>query len=136
VERGSDKHAARLDEDLKHATRSIVQGSTEARADESREQEGPADGEPTPDSRLAGGLRQANGAFPTDEELEARTDLARHLDPSLFPATRDALAARAEANFAPDWVLDALSALPPDQTFANTEAVWESLGGSREQRRA
>jgi hypothetical protein len=106
VERGSDKHGPRLDEGLKDDTRSIVQGAGgESRADESREQEGPGDGEPTPDARLAsvartarqpGGVRQSDGQFPTDEELEARTDLARHLDPSVFPAGRDALLALAE----------------------------------------
>jgi Protein of unknown function (DUF2795) len=137
VERGSDKHGSRLDEDLKQATRSIVQGSSgEARADESREQEGPGDGEPTPDARLVGGLRQTDDSFPTDAELEARTDLARHLDPSVFPADRDALVASAQRNFAPEWVVESLTALPPGDTFPNTEAVWEALGGSREQRRA
>ena len=125
-----------MDEDLKQATRSIVQGSTEARADESREQEGPGDGEPTPDARLVGGMLQSNGAFPTDEELEARTDLARHLDPSAFPASRDALLASAEGNFAPEWVVEGLSALPPDETYPNVEAVWEAMGGSREERPA
>ena len=136
MERGSDKHGSRLDEDLKQATRSVVQGSTEARADENREQEGPADGEPTPDARVAGGLRQSDGAFPTDDELEARTDLARHLDPSVFPADRGTLVTSAQRNFAPDWVVEALGALSPDETYANTEAVWEALGGSREERPA
>lgn len=136
MERGSDKHGSRLDEDLKQATRSVVQGSTEARADENREQEGPADGEPTPDARIAGGVLQTNDAFPTDDELEARTDLARHLDPSVFPADREALVASARRNFAPDWVVESLGVLSPDQTYPNTEAVWEALGGSREERGA
>ena len=135
MERGSDKHAPRLDEGLKHDTRSLVQGAGgESRADESREQEGPGDGEPTPDARVVGGLRQADGRFPTDEELEARTDLARHLEPSIFPADRRALIDSAERNDAPDWILDALVGLSRDATFANTEAVWEALGGSREAR--
>jgi hypothetical protein len=135
VERGSDKHAPRLDEGLKHDTRSIVQGSpVESRAAESREQEGPAEGEPTPDVRLVGGLRPSNGEAPTDEELEARSDLARHLEPSVFPADREALLASARGQHAPDWVIDALSALPADGTYPNTEAVWTALGGSRERR--
>ncbi|MDQ4098577.1 MAG: DUF2795 domain-containing protein [Actinomycetota bacterium] len=135
MERGSDKHAPRLDEGLKHDTQSIVQGSpVESRAEESREQEGPGEADPTPDARLVGGLRPSNGEAPTDDELEARSDLARHLDPSVFPADRDALRASAERNHAPDWVLDALRALPPDDTFPNTEAVWLALGGSRERR--
>jgi len=112
-----------------------VQGAGgESRADESREQEGPGDGEPTPDARLVGGLRQADGQFPTDEELEARTDLARHLEPSIFPADRQALIESAERHHAPEWILDALAGLSGDRIFENTEAVWEALGGSREAR--
>ena len=132
VERGSDKHAPRLDENLKHDTRSIVQGSSESRAEEGREQEGPGEDEPTPDARLSGGLRQQDGQFPTDDELEARSDLARHLDPSVFPADRAALLESAAGNHAPAWVVDALSALPPAERYPNTEAVWTALGGSRE----
>src|SRR5438270_13264847 len=41
MERSSDKHAPRVDDELKHELRSIVQGSpVEARADEAPEQEG------------------------------------------------------------------------------------------------
>lgn len=134
VERGSDKHAARLDEGLKSDTRSMLQGSpVESRADEGREQEGPGDGEPTPDARLTGGRLQDDGTRPTDEELEARTELARHLDPSVFPAEPAALLASAEGNHAPDWILDMLRNLP-DASYPTTEAVWEALGGTREQR--
>ena len=52
MERGSDKHSPMLDEALKHDTASLTGGSpTESRSEEFREQEGPADGEPTPDLR-------------------------------------------------------------------------------------
>jgi hypothetical protein len=134
MDRGSDKHSSRLDEELKARTRSMVQGSpVEARASEAREQEGPAEGEPMPDSRLLGGRVQADGTHPTDEELEARAELARHLNPSQFPSDPAALVAAAQANHAPAWVIDALGALP-EATYPNTEAVWEALGGSRERR--
>ncbi len=134
MERGSDKHATRLDENLKNGTESIVRGApVEARASEGREQEGPGDGEPTPDSRLVGGRVSGDGSQPTDEELEARADIARHLDPSVFPARPAALVASAEDNHAPAWVLDLLNKLP-DGTYQNTEAVWQALGGTAERR--
>jgi hypothetical protein len=51
VERRSEKHNPRLDEEMKRETESLVRGApVEARAEESREKEGPADGEPTPQS--------------------------------------------------------------------------------------
>lgn len=134
MERGSDKHAPRLDENLKHDTRPLERGApVEARANEWREQEGPADGEPTPDSRVVGGRAHANENQPTDEEIEARSELARHLDPSVFPADKAALLASAEGNFAPAWILDMLRGLP-EGDYPTNEAVWEALGGSVEQR--
>jgi post-segregation antitoxin (ccd killing protein) len=137
VERASDKHGPLLDEQLEHETRSMVQGApVEARSQESREQEGPAEGDPTPDSRLAGGRAQQSEHWPTDDELEARAELARHIEPSVFPADRAALVASARRQHAPGWVLDNLDALPDGRRYETTEAVWEALGGSREARRA
>jgi hypothetical protein len=134
MERGSDKHATRLDENLKADTRSMVRGApVEARASEAREQEGPGENEPTPDARLVGARLQPNTAQPTDEELEARSEIARRLDPSIFPADRRTLVTSAESNGAPDWIRELLSALP-DQAYPTTESVWEALGGSVEHR--
>lgn len=53
MERGSGKHGPRLDDEMDRETESITRGSpVEARAEESREKEGPADGEPVPQSRV------------------------------------------------------------------------------------
>ena len=42
MERGSDKHSPRLDDELDHETRSLQQGApVESRVEEHREQEGP-----------------------------------------------------------------------------------------------
>lgn len=134
MERGSDKHNSRLDESLKHDSRSIVQGAGgESRAQEAREQEGPGDDDPTPDARLAGGRLPDGAATLTDEEIESRADLARHLEPSVFPARPGALRESAERQHAPGWILEALDSLP-DDTYATTEEVWVALGGAREQR--
>ena len=135
MERGSDKHNPRLDENLERDTRSMVQGSpVESRAEENREQEGPADGEPTPDALLTGGrTEEPNGTVLTHDEVEARSALARSLPPSVFPADRDALLAAAAEQGAGDTVLSRLSAVP-DGTYANFEGVWKALGGRSEHR--
>lgn len=137
VERASDKHSPRIDDQLKHDTRSLLQGApVESRAEEGREQEGPGEGDPTPDARLTGGRLQDDPNWPTDDQLEARTELARHLEPSVFPADREALEASARRQHAPGWILDSLTALPDGRSFETTEAVWEALGGSKEERGA
>jgi hypothetical protein len=137
MERGSDKHSSRLDEQLEHDVRSMLQGSpVESRASEAREQEGPGDDEPAPDARLAGdrGLTDEDVSL-RDDEIEDRSNLARHLEPSVFPAGRDALVESARRMQAPAELVDRLSTLP-DDTYTHTEAVWEALGGRREPGRA
>ena len=65
-----------------------------------------------------------------DETLvEERSALARSLEPSAFPAGRDQLVEIAEANFAPDPVLERLRALPENEHFDNVQQVWEASGG-------
>jgi len=129
MERNSDKHAARVDEELKHELSSLVHGSpVESRASEAREQEGPADGEPTPDALLTGEPAPATPDSLTHDEVEARTELARHLQPAIFPADRAALIDSARRMGASDQLIDRLGQLP-DGTFDHMEAVWEALGG-------
>jgi Protein of unknown function (DUF2795) len=133
VERGSDKHSPRLDEELDHETRSLQQGApVESRVEEHREQEGPGEGQPTPDARLAGG-RATAGSLDLDD-AEARADIARFLTPSVFPADRERLVADAESNQATEEVLDRLRALPAGRAFENVQDVWGALGGTVEHR--
>ncbi|HEX8134970.1 MAG TPA: DUF2795 domain-containing protein [Actinomycetes bacterium] len=133
AERGSDKHGPRLDDDLHDDTRSLEQGApVEARVEEEREQEGPADDQPTPDARLSGG--RATAASLDLDDAEARADLARFLNPSGFPADREALLADATGNQAPAVVLERIQALPAGRTFQNVQEVWVALGGVVEHR--
>jgi len=131
LERGSDKHSPRVDEELDHETRSLQQGApVESRVEEFREQEGPGEDQPTPESRLSEGR---TGSLDLDD-AEARSDIARYLDPSAFPADRDGLVASAEANNAPDAVLERLQALPDGRTYQGMPDVWAALGGTVEHR--
>jgi hypothetical protein len=136
MERGSDKHSPRIDDNLAHDTRSLTQGAPmEARADEARHQEGAGDDEPTTDALLTGDLHpeQGNESLLDHDEAEERSRLAASLRPSVFPADREALLQCAEELNAPPDILDKLRRLP-DGTFTHTEAVWESLGGRVESR--
>jgi uncharacterized protein DUF2795 len=125
VERRSDKHSAGIDEQLDHDERSMTQGaSLEARVEEYRAQEGPADDEPTPDARLLGGLQARLG--PSYDEIEQRNELARHLRPWVFPARPSELALTAGQERAPDDVISMLQRLP-DRVYDNVQAVWLAL---------
>ena len=137
MDRGSDKHSPRIDDSLEHDTRSLTHGSpSESRADEGRLQEGAADDEPTTDALLSGEIHPGEKVSEDllgHDELEARSRIAAHLRPSIWPADRAGLVACAQELHAPPDVLDRLRQLP-DGTFTHTEAVWEAMGGRVEYR--
>jgi hypothetical protein len=133
LERGSNKHSPRVDEQLDHDTRSLRQGApVESRVEEHREQEGPGEDQPTPDARLTGG--RATAASLDLDDAEARADIARFLTPSAFPADREALLADAEGNHAPATVVERLQALPAGRAYENVQDIWVALGGTVEHR--
>jgi hypothetical protein len=120
AERGSDKVGPRIDEELVRRTQPLERGApTPSRADESREEEAPADEEPGTDVRL------------TVDDVEARSELARHLQPSAFPADRSRLLDSARELDAPAPVIELLDQLPEDRRFADLAEVWDALGGNR-----
>ena len=131
MERGSDKHSPRVDEELDHETRSLQQGAPiESRVEEFREQEGPGEDQPTPEPRLS---EDQTGSLDLDD-AEARSDIARYLDPSAFPADRETLLADAQGNQAPADVVERLQALPAGRTYENVQDLWGALGGTVEHR--
>jgi hypothetical protein len=69
-----------------------------------------------------------------DDAVRERSELARHLRGSIFPAARAAIVECAIEEHAPDEMIAALRRLPDDEIFVNVEAVWEALGGEREHR--
>jgi hypothetical protein len=116
------------DEALKHDTASLSRGApSEARSEEFREQEGPADGEPTPDARLRGGAELPGVGLSLDD-INGRAELARYLEHRRFPARPDELAAHARERFAPDSVVAQLEAAP-DRVYETVSEVWVALGG-------
>jgi hypothetical protein len=134
MERGSDKHSRLVDEALKHDTASLVQGEpSESRSEEWREQEGPADGEPTPDARIRGGAA-IPGVGLTPDDIEGRAELARFLEHRRFPAHPGELAAHARERHAPDAILDQLDRAP-DRVYENVSELWAALGGRVEPHR-
>ena len=117
MDRGSDKVSPRVDDELEKETDSLQRGSpVSSRAEDFREQEGSGEDEPDTDSR------------PTVGPAEARADLARHLQPSEFPADRKRLLQSAREMNAPQDIADLLEGVPADREFSNVQEVWEALG--------
>lgn len=119
MERGSDKVNPRVDAELEQETQALQRGAPlDSRAEEFRKQEEGGEDQPAPDTRPE-----------VETQAEARSEMARHLEPSAFPADRDALLVAAEEQHAGGAVLGLLKQLPEDRTFQNVEEVWETLGG-------
>ena len=116
IERGSDKVGPRLDEELERRVQPLERGApTSSRAEEFLEEEAPGDDEPGTDVRL------------TADDVEARAELARHLQPSVFPADRDRLIGSAHELNAPDAIIARLEQLPLGREFFDVREVWDAL---------
>jgi hypothetical protein len=114
----SDKHGPRMADDLTKDTRAGHQELRELEPD---------------DARID--LTQTQDGVLDDHEAAARTEVARFLKPSAFPARTDELIAAATDAFAPDEVLALLGTLP-DRLYDNMQEVWEALGGDVEAKHA
>jgi hypothetical protein len=127
MERISAKHGPRVDDELKKEVQSLERGApVEARSEEFRDKEGPAD-----DERLAASRTAAPEEL-GPSETAARTELSRHLRLSVFPAEREALVAEARDNDAPESVVSKLASLPAGTSFGTVYEVWAALGGEVE----
>lgn len=118
-----------------HETRGLEQGGHTSRAEEWRDPQAPAEGEPraswTPGTPEQPGTPEGM----TNQDVEDRSEIARHLGKGVWPADRDALVAKAEENSAPDAVLARLRRLPAGQEFANVQDVSQALGIGTEESR-
>jgi len=133
MQRESDKHSPRVDEEMKHELQSLIQGSAaeESRSREDFTQEAPTEDETRwePGDRTLG---QDRGIGIPDGDADARSILARHVTAAPWPASRDDLVHAAHADRAPQDLLDSLRTLPAEVRFENVQEVWAALGGATE----
>ncbi len=127
MERGSDKHSARMDDALEAEVSGLMRAGHDNRADWNSPEpsgEDQPDVDLVPSGTLSGGVPEGM----TEDDVEARSELASYLG-RLWPATREELVRVATDNEAPDSVLDQLHSLPMGQQFANLQEVWATLSG-------
>ncbi|HEV8275365.1 MAG TPA: DUF2795 domain-containing protein [Streptosporangiaceae bacterium] len=126
-------HGPREDDALKREVRSELQAHRATRAEEWLEPEPPGEDEPeatwAPEGRPGG-----HPPGESWETIELRSDLARHLDRTAFPATRARLLEVLAAHQAEQRLLDLVSPLPEDATFANLGELLHALGIPVEER--
>ncbi|MGY1823883.1 DUF2795 domain-containing protein [Geodermatophilus sp. SYSU D00079] len=124
----STKHNPRLDEEMEHEIQGMLKGERATRAEEWREVEPVAEGEPDIDADPAGSLV---GGTPVGMDADAvvrRAELARWLDRADFPADGPALVEAALDHRAPDAVVEELGRLPEGETYERIGDVVRALG--------
>jgi hypothetical protein len=109
-------------------------GVLSAREREDLEPEVPAGDEEGANPDLVG--PDADPEVPAHDEVLARSELARWLLPSSFPARAATLAAVARKQGAPDDVVEPLEALTGTRIFETVGELWTALGGTHEERTA
>jgi hypothetical protein len=135
MERGSSKHGPRLDEEMEHEVRGMLQGGVDTRVEEWRDPEPAGEDQPDPTRAPAGYERAGAPPGMTPDEVDQRSELGRYIPLSVLPGDRDDLLAAADEAQAPQHVIDQLAALPTDQVFETVSQVWAALGGHNEERR-
>jgi hypothetical protein len=123
-EQGSGTHGPVHDDAIKR------QDEAEARdyVGEWPEPETEPDDETEREATWAPGARLADSPTPEDwEAVELRSDLARHLDRTVWPATRERLLEILTERNAGDRVLELVTSLPGGQRYASLRELTRSL---------
>jgi hypothetical protein len=112
MERGSDKHGPRLDEQLEKETRGIVQGGHDPRAEDWKSAEPSGEDQPVVD--LGG-------------RVDERAELAGLLGKEIWPATGAMIQRRVREMHGPDRVIDLVDRVPEGRVFDNLADLWDSV---------
>jgi hypothetical protein len=127
MERGSDKHSARMDDALEAEVSGLMRAGHDSRADWNSPEpsgEDQPDVDLVPNGTLAGGVPDGM----TEVDIERRSELAQYLG-RVWPATTEQVLFVAQENDAPDAVLTTLRSLPPGQSFENLQDLWATISG-------
>jgi hypothetical protein len=124
----STKHSPRLDEELEHEVQGMMKAERATRAEEWREVEPQAEGDPdldaNPDGTFVGGTPVGMDA----DAVVARAEIARWLDRADYPNDGPGLVEAALDHRAPDAVVDELRRLPEGETYERVGDVVRALG--------
>ena len=135
MERGSDKHSARMDDALEAEVRGMMTAGRETRGEDWHSAEPSGEDQPDVDRDPAGTLAGGVPDGMTEDDVAARSELAGYLGKECWPGDGPTLLLKAAELNAPEVVLNRLRELPEGETFANVQEVWAALKGGVEAHR-
>jgi uncharacterized protein DUF2795 len=124
----STKHSPRVDEELEHEIEGMIRSGHTTRAEEWRDPEPVAEGEPDVDAVPTGTFVGGTPVGMDADAVEARTELARWLDRADFPSSGPDLVEAALDHRAPDAVVAELQRLPEGESYERIGDVVRALG--------
>jgi hypothetical protein len=124
----STKHSPRVDEELEHEIEGMIRSGHTTRAEEWRDPEPVAEGEPDVDAIPTGTYVGGTPVGMDPDAVEARAELARWLDRADFPSSGPDLVEAALDHRAPDAVVAELQRLPEGETYERIGDVVRALG--------
>ena len=130
----SDKHGAKLDDEIGRETQGMVSGHHPTHAEEFKETEPFSNDYPADPTAPAAGDREGSPPGMSAQDVEGRSALARMLSGVRYPARPNELVRHAAEGGAPDRAVDQLRTLPKRE-YENVADVAEELGYGREERR-
>jgi hypothetical protein len=117
-----------VDDELEHEVQGMVRSGRTTRAEEWRDPEPAAEGDPDVDADPAGTLVGGTPVGMDADAVVARAELARWLDRADFPSTGADLVEAARNHRAPDAVVAEFERLPAGDTFERIGDVVRALG--------
>ncbi len=124
----STKHSPRVDEELEHEIQGMLKAERSTRAEEWREVEPQAEGDPDIDRVPDGSYTGGTPVGMTPDAVAARAELARWLDRADFPSDGAGLVEAARDHRAPDAVVGELERLPEGENYERVGDVVRALG--------
>lgn len=135
MERGSDKHSARMDDALDAEVRGMMTAGRETRGEDWNSPEPSGEDQPDVDLAPAGTLAGGTPEGMTEQDVELRSEIASYLGKECWPCDAEQLLFKAAENNAPERVLNRLRDLPGGRPFENMQDVWSTLHGGVEAQR-
>lgn len=127
-EQESGTHGAQEDDLLKKEFRSEREAGRWTRGEDWREPDMPDEDEPEADRALGGSAGAPLADVEDWDAIELRSDLARHLDRTAFPGTREHLAEVLAAHQAQQRLQDLVASLPAKARFTSLAELLAALG--------
>ncbi len=135
MERGSDKHGARMDDALKHEVDGLVHAGRDTRAEPWKSAEPSGEDQPDVDRNPGGDLQGGVPDGMSHDDVELRSEIAAALGKEVYPAVRARLIDKALEMNAPTRVVETLKQLPSGREFHNVQDVMTALRAGVETRR-